>query len=278
MSMIDHVIKEIRKKHNLTQKDLADLLYVSDKTVSSWENHRTVPDIYTLEKLSTIFGIPMNDLMQGDMGQFSILKYQFKQKLNRWLLWTRPYARLVLWFLILMIGYGLTLLKWPMVTLLLLYAYMGVFMLTLGIKTTKWHFLGVFTWLSIVVPTGVALIKPALYGSWIETNTHHWIQAIWIYLFLISGFMYLIYIGYQSFKSKRLSLLSLHVLLTQVGLWGMVYFSYRIVKLSMVFSTWTQAWEAELIQQGQAYIYGAIFFGIMGSLLSIEQCIKGETH
>ena len=276
--MIDHVIKEIRKEHNLTQKDLADLLYVSDKTVSSWENHRTVPDIYTLERISTIFGIPMNDLMQGDMGQFSKLKYRFKQTINRWLLWIRPHTKIVLWAFILLIGYGLTLLKWPMFTLLLLYVYMGIVILRLSIKTTKWHSIGTFTWLSIVVPNGVALINPALYGSWIEANTHHWIQAIWIYGFLISLLLYMIYMAYQSFKAKRLSLLQINVILTQVGLWAMVYFSYKIVKLNMVFSTWTQAWEAKLVQQSHGHIYSAIFFVAIGSILVIEQYIKGDSH
>ena len=30
-------VNELRKKKNLTQKDLAEKLYVSDKTVSKWE-------------------------------------------------------------------------------------------------------------------------------------------------------------------------------------------------------------------------------------------------
>ena len=31
------IIKELRQKQNLTQKELADLLAVSDKTISKWE-------------------------------------------------------------------------------------------------------------------------------------------------------------------------------------------------------------------------------------------------
>ena len=50
-------VTELRKKKNLTQKDLAEKLYVSDKTVSKWErglsmpSERAVPCEATLEDL-----------------------------------------------------------------------------------------------------------------------------------------------------------------------------------------------------------------------------------
>ena len=36
-------ITELRKEKNLTQKDLAEKLYVSDKTVSKWERGLSMP-------------------------------------------------------------------------------------------------------------------------------------------------------------------------------------------------------------------------------------------
>ena len=45
MNDISSRIKNARKKKNLTQEELGDLLFVSDKTISSWENGRTIPDI-----------------------------------------------------------------------------------------------------------------------------------------------------------------------------------------------------------------------------------------
>ena len=77
--MISKVIKKIRAEHTLTQQDLANQLFVSSKTISSWENDRTIPDIYVLEKISEIYHIQMNDLMVGNIGKFSILKYRVKQ-------------------------------------------------------------------------------------------------------------------------------------------------------------------------------------------------------
>ena len=39
-------VTELRKKKNLTQKDLAEKLYVSDKTVSKWAVSYTHLDVY----------------------------------------------------------------------------------------------------------------------------------------------------------------------------------------------------------------------------------------
>lgn len=52
-------IKKYRKKHSFTQKTLAEKIGVSDKTISSWENGRTLPDVETLLILSEILEIPI---------------------------------------------------------------------------------------------------------------------------------------------------------------------------------------------------------------------------
>ena len=53
--MISTKIKNLRKANNLSQKELAQKLYVTDKTISSWEQGRTEPDIAMIIKLSEIF-------------------------------------------------------------------------------------------------------------------------------------------------------------------------------------------------------------------------------
>jgi len=55
-------IKDNRLLNHLTQKDLGDLLNVSDKTISSWENGRTYPDISLIIKLSELFNLSLDDL------------------------------------------------------------------------------------------------------------------------------------------------------------------------------------------------------------------------
>ena len=52
--MIGERIKELRNKNNLTQDYLANKLYVSDKTVSSWESNRTMPDFNMILKIFNV--------------------------------------------------------------------------------------------------------------------------------------------------------------------------------------------------------------------------------
>ncbi len=55
-----------RKNKNLTQSQLADLLFVSDKTVSKWETGRGYPEISILPKLASVLGTTVDDLLKED--------------------------------------------------------------------------------------------------------------------------------------------------------------------------------------------------------------------
>ncbi len=57
MTNIGEKIKELRTKNKLTQQELGDKLYVSDKTISSWESGRTLPDINTIVDIGNIFNL-----------------------------------------------------------------------------------------------------------------------------------------------------------------------------------------------------------------------------
>lgn len=60
------VISEARKQLEMTQKDLADKLYVSDKAVSKWERGLCFPDISVLIPLTEILNISLYDLLRGE--------------------------------------------------------------------------------------------------------------------------------------------------------------------------------------------------------------------
>ena len=47
----------LRKEKGLTQKELAERLYISDKAVSKWERSLSMPDIALLIPLSQMFGV-----------------------------------------------------------------------------------------------------------------------------------------------------------------------------------------------------------------------------
>ena len=59
-------ISDLRKKNNITQLDLASKLFVTDKTVSSWESDRTEPSLEMIVKLSEILGCSVGYLIYGD--------------------------------------------------------------------------------------------------------------------------------------------------------------------------------------------------------------------
>ena len=61
------LILKLRTEKSLTQKQLAELLSVSDKAVSKWERGQGLPDISLLSKLSEIFGVNIEVLLNGDI-------------------------------------------------------------------------------------------------------------------------------------------------------------------------------------------------------------------
>ncbi|MCG7419171.1 helix-turn-helix domain-containing protein [Macrococcoides goetzii] len=63
---INKAIKENRILKNLTQKDLGDILNVSDKTISSWETGRTYPDVSMIIKLAETFDLSLDTFLKGD--------------------------------------------------------------------------------------------------------------------------------------------------------------------------------------------------------------------
>lgn len=60
---IGHKISAIRKEKGLTQKELAEKLHVTDKTVSKWETGTHFPDITILEELAKTLEISVSELL-----------------------------------------------------------------------------------------------------------------------------------------------------------------------------------------------------------------------
>ena len=63
---IGRFIAELRKAHSLTQKQLADRIGVSDKTVSKWETGRGLPEISIMQSLCETMDISINELLSGE--------------------------------------------------------------------------------------------------------------------------------------------------------------------------------------------------------------------
>lgn len=75
-----HFIQIRRKEKELTQRQLADLLGVSDKTVSKWETGKGLPDFTLIPRLCEILGININELLSGEA--ISSKEYPEKAEVN----------------------------------------------------------------------------------------------------------------------------------------------------------------------------------------------------
>lgn len=62
---IGDFICKIRTEKKMTQKQLADKLYITDRAVSKWERGIGAPDISLLSDLSKILGVSINEILAG---------------------------------------------------------------------------------------------------------------------------------------------------------------------------------------------------------------------
>ena len=60
-------LRQNRLNKNLTQKELANLLFVSESAVSKWEKGVAHPDITLLPKLSEILGVSEHELITASI-------------------------------------------------------------------------------------------------------------------------------------------------------------------------------------------------------------------
>lgn len=61
------MIRKLRIEKKMTQKELAELLYISDKTISKWERNGGLPDISLIPQLANLLGIEIESLLEGDI-------------------------------------------------------------------------------------------------------------------------------------------------------------------------------------------------------------------
>ncbi|MGN1118945.1 MAG: helix-turn-helix domain-containing protein, partial [Oscillospiraceae bacterium] len=59
-------IAALRKEKGYTQREIADRLELSEKTVSKWECGKGLPDVVYMEPLCSLLGISVNELLAGE--------------------------------------------------------------------------------------------------------------------------------------------------------------------------------------------------------------------
>lgn len=64
---IGRLILKLRNEKGLTQKELADIMNISDKAISKWERGMGCPDVSLLSELSQIFNVHIEEILSGDL-------------------------------------------------------------------------------------------------------------------------------------------------------------------------------------------------------------------
>ena len=59
------MIKDLRQKNNMTQKELGEKLHITDKAISKWERGISMPDIEMLNSIANLFNIPVSNLIDN---------------------------------------------------------------------------------------------------------------------------------------------------------------------------------------------------------------------
>lgn len=74
-------LQNLRKQMNMTQEQLASLLYISRTAVSKWETGRGYPNLDSLKEISKLFNVTINDLLSTE--EIVVAKDLEKKQMNQ---------------------------------------------------------------------------------------------------------------------------------------------------------------------------------------------------
>lgn len=66
-NIISRYLQFLRKSHNYTQEDIAKKLDISRQAVSKWETGTTIPDLEVLLKISKLYNVTINDILEPNI-------------------------------------------------------------------------------------------------------------------------------------------------------------------------------------------------------------------
>jgi len=83
IKLIAKLLSYLRKKHGLTQEELAEELGVSRQAVSHWECGASMPDIAVLLELSKLYGMTVNEILEPEVIAGKLENFEQLQRLSR---------------------------------------------------------------------------------------------------------------------------------------------------------------------------------------------------
>lgn len=101
---IGRFIAKCRKEKNLTQEQFAEKLGVTNKSISRWENGRTMPDLSLFIPISEILECSVNDLMSGEKLEKENYQEHFEKNIVNSITNINKKRRLLCSIIVIMIG------------------------------------------------------------------------------------------------------------------------------------------------------------------------------
>lgn len=75
----EYILKK-RREYGLTQEDLANKIYVTNKAVSRWENGKSLPEIETIYLLSKALNTNVNEILESGIEKEEEIKEYYSQE------------------------------------------------------------------------------------------------------------------------------------------------------------------------------------------------------
>lgn len=130
-------IKICRIQNNLTQKQLGEKMFVSDKTISKWESNRSIPDVDTIKKLAEVLNIEYDVLIDGNEARSN------KKSLNKQILgFVSEQKREIIYGSVLFVLFVTTNLVPDNIAWFILYGSIFWFSISQMVVKSKWYVLG----------------------------------------------------------------------------------------------------------------------------------------
>lgn len=76
----------LRKKHHLTQEEIAKKLNITPQAVSKWENNISAPDIFLLSEIADIFNITIDELLGNEAETVKLVEQENRKDIKSMLL------------------------------------------------------------------------------------------------------------------------------------------------------------------------------------------------
>lgn len=168
MNLGEHIY-QLRTQQNMSQGDFADAMEVSRQSVSKWENNSAVPELEKLVKMAEVFGITLDELVNGKRVEIPPPPPQIN---------VEPIEKIVY----IEKSTSSCMSPWTVLGAILLIAALGVGLI---LSNYEWKFslMEVFLICFPIALCGVFCIVtklPLLWCSWIASG------AYWIYFFILS--------------------------------------------------------------------------------------------